>query len=208
MDPSTASAALSGSTRQAEGEKPIVLGHSWGALAAIAYGVQFPRHSAGLVLLSGFYFPRGRALLHFANIAVQPIIGPLVCRTILPPLFKLSGSLNWRAHFVPHKVPKEVVDYPFDLTSRSAQIRTFALECGLLEPGAADLAPHYRNLEVPIAILAGKGDHVLHSGEQSVRLHQHLPNSSLELLSDCGHMPHFTHLHEVLRAIDQVASAS
>lgn len=39
---------------------PVVLGHSWGALVAIALGVRKDYPIRGLVLASGYYFPTGR----------------------------------------------------------------------------------------------------------------------------------------------------
>ena len=41
-------------------ERPIVLGHSWGTLVALALALDHPEAVRGLVLLSGYYFPTGR----------------------------------------------------------------------------------------------------------------------------------------------------
>ena len=46
--------------------RPIVLGHSWGAAVALALGLNHPDAVRGLVLLSGYYYPtapRRRAVL-------------------------------------------------------------------------------------------------------------------------------------------------
>ena len=42
-------------------ERPIVLGHSWGSLVALAYALEFPDEVGGLVLAAGYYFPQERA---------------------------------------------------------------------------------------------------------------------------------------------------
>ena len=41
--------------------RPIVLGHSWGAAVALALGLNHPDAVRGLVLLSGYYYPTLRA---------------------------------------------------------------------------------------------------------------------------------------------------
>jgi pimeloyl-ACP methyl ester carboxylesterase len=41
-------------------ERPIVVGHSWGTLVALALALDHPQSVAGLVLASGYYFPTAR----------------------------------------------------------------------------------------------------------------------------------------------------
>ena len=38
-------------------ERPIVVGHSWGTLVALALSLRYPEDVKSLVLLSGYYFP-------------------------------------------------------------------------------------------------------------------------------------------------------
>ena len=42
-------------------ERPIVIGHSWGTMVSLALALDHPHDVRGLVLLSGYYFPTGRA---------------------------------------------------------------------------------------------------------------------------------------------------
>jgi pimeloyl-ACP methyl ester carboxylesterase len=42
-------------------ERPIVVGHSWGAMVALALAAYHPDCVAGLVLASGYYYPTARA---------------------------------------------------------------------------------------------------------------------------------------------------
>ena len=41
-------------------ERPVLVGHSWGSLVALAYAIRHRSDTAGLVLLSGYYFPTFR----------------------------------------------------------------------------------------------------------------------------------------------------
>ena len=40
--------------------RPVVVGHSWGTLVALALALDYPQALAGLVLASGYYFPTAR----------------------------------------------------------------------------------------------------------------------------------------------------
>src|SRR6185312_8428886 len=51
---------LSRALRELGVRKPIVLGHSWGTLIALAMAFEDPPSVAGLVLVSGYYFPQAR----------------------------------------------------------------------------------------------------------------------------------------------------
>src|SRR5689334_11225594 len=41
-------------------ERPVVVGHSWGTLVALTLALEYPRLVAGLVLVSGYYYPTPR----------------------------------------------------------------------------------------------------------------------------------------------------
>ena len=46
---------------QLDVSRPILVGHSWGTLVALEMALDNPLDTAGLVLLSGYYFPTARA---------------------------------------------------------------------------------------------------------------------------------------------------
>ena len=41
--------------------QPLVLGHSWGTLVAVALALKYPRNVRALILASGYYYPNARA---------------------------------------------------------------------------------------------------------------------------------------------------
>jgi pimeloyl-ACP methyl ester carboxylesterase len=54
-------------------ERPVVLGHSWGTMVAMALALRSSTALRGLVLLSGYYFPTARADV--------PILAPPGCQS-------------------------------------------------------------------------------------------------------------------------------
>jgi pimeloyl-ACP methyl ester carboxylesterase len=63
---------------------PVVLGHSWGTLVAIALALRSGYAVSGLMLVSGYYFPTSRMDLWFMSGPALPLFGDLMRYTISP----------------------------------------------------------------------------------------------------------------------------
>jgi pimeloyl-ACP methyl ester carboxylesterase len=74
-------------------EKPLVVGHSWGALVALAYAIHYPAQTAAILLLSGYYFPTKRLDVLFASLPAIPIVGEILRYTVWPLVGWLAGPL-------------------------------------------------------------------------------------------------------------------
>src|SRR5690349_18419793 len=65
-------------------ERPIIVGHSWGTLVALALALDHPDAVSGLVLLSGYYHPTLRADVPLFSLPAIPVIGDLIRYTVGP----------------------------------------------------------------------------------------------------------------------------
>jgi pimeloyl-ACP methyl ester carboxylesterase len=65
----------------------------------------------------------------------------------------------------------------------------------------------YRDIRVPVVIMAGTDDRYVNTGWNSVRLHRELRGSELTLAPGVGHMVHHIVPEEVMAAIDAAAAA-
>lgn len=104
---------------------PVVLGHSWGALVAIALGVRKDYPIRGLVLASGYYFPTGRLDVWLMSGPAVPILGDLVSYTVAPIISWaiLPGAL--RKIFAPRSVPQTFKnEFPASLVEPVPEIWT------------------------------------------------------------------------------------
>ena len=77
----------------------------------------------------------------------------------------------------------------------------------LLIPAAEAFHEQYRNLRIPVVIIAGAADRLINTDEQSVRLHRELPHSALHVVPGAGHMVHQTAPAVVLAAIHEAMIA-
>jgi len=72
-------------------------------------------------------------------------------------------------------------------------------------PAAAAMQDRYGELDVPTVILAGEGDTIVTTAEQSERLHQEISGSELEVLPGLGHMFHYAAVDRIEQAVAKLA---
>jgi pimeloyl-ACP methyl ester carboxylesterase len=187
-------------------ERPIVAGHSWGTLVAMALAVEHPTAVRGIVLLSGYYFPSLRLDVPLASGPAIPILGDLLRHTIAPLLGRLLAPALIAKVFAPSPVPASFGAFPVELSLRPSQLRASAEETAMMVPSAAALARRYREVAMPAVIVAGTGDRIVDFHRQSERLHRELARSSIEPVAGAGHMIHHIGPRQVLAAIDKAAA--
>src|SRR4030081_3572942 len=103
---------------------PVVLGHSWGALVAIAIGLRNDYPIRGLVLASGYYFPTLRWGVGVVSGPAIPVFGDLIRYTIGPILSLAILPMAFRKLFAPRSVPRDFkARFPASLTLRHTQMR-------------------------------------------------------------------------------------
>lgn len=188
-------------------QEPIVVGHSWGTLVAIALALDAPIGTRGLVLLAGYYFPGFRVDVALFSLAACPVAGALLRHTLLPLLGRVALPFAARKIFAPSPVPSRFAGFPIALSLRPSQIRATVQDTALMIPGAAALCRRYRKLAIPVTIMAGDGDRIVDSARQSKRLHDVLRGSDFRLVHGAGHMIHYVVPQEVAAAVERMAQA-
>lgn len=203
--PVTQAALFEQAFRQLDIDQPIVLGHSWGALVALALGLEFPQSLKGLVLMSGYFYPTRRPEIALTKITGVPLLGDLLRYTLSPWLVRSVWGLGLKNIFAPGPVPAHFKQFPVWLSLRPLSLRTAAEEFALLNPASDSLHGRYADLEPPCVILSGDGDRVLNPEDHSARLHAELKGSDYWVLPGVGHMPHHVEPQQVMAAIDLAA---
>ena len=194
--------------RQLGVERPVVVGHSWGALLAATYAIDYPADTGAVLLLSGYYFPSTRLDVAMAKVAAMPVLGDILRYTISPLLGWLTGPLVLKTVFAPSKVPERFKrKFPFSMALRPSQIRATAGDAALMNSSAARLSGRYEGLAMPVAIMAGRGDKIVDIGSQPQWLHALVTQSTLQLINGTGHMLHYENPGRVGETIEALCAA-
>ena len=186
----------------------MVVGHSWGAIVAFSLAARHPADTAGLVLLSGYYFWTLRPDALLVTAGAIPVLGDVLRHTVSPWLGRLLMPLQKRAMFSPAPVTARFErEYSDAMALRPSQIRATSVDGTLMIPGALGLRRHYDDLRMPVAIVAGDGDKVVRK-RSAERLHGEIAGSVLRIVEGAGHMVHHSAPRQVVEAIRSIAGTS
>ncbi len=192
---------------QLDVERPIVLGHSWGAMVALAMALEFPKYVRGITVMSGYYYPGSRPDVALLSAPAVPGLGSLLRHTIAP----LIGRLLWprlvKRMFAPAPVPERFQHLPKWMALRPSQLGASSAETALMVPAAARLSARYRELTMPVTIIAGSGDKIVNVDHHAVRLHAEVQHSELIIEEATGHMPHYADPALVMDAIERLEAS-
>ena len=182
-----------------------VLGHSWGALVALALALDHPERVRGLVVVSGFYFPAFRPDTLLLAAPAWPGVGWLMRHTISPIASRLMWPLLVRTAFGPPATPADIATLPKWKFLHPSRLEAAGFESAILAREAKKLSGRYHELAMPVMILAGTGDRVV-ALRQAERLHEAVGQSELVVVPRAGHMLHHFAPRRVLAAVHRVTA--
>ena len=185
-------------------EHPIVVGHSWGTLVALAMALDYPKYVRALTLVSGYYYPSARPDVPLMAAPALPGIGHLLRYTIAPLLGRMMWPLLIKRMFAPAQVPPRFNDLPKWMSLRPSQLGASASETAMMIPAAKRLSQRYSELTMPLAIIAGNGDKIVDVEHNALRLHEEVPHSELIVEVGAGHMPHYSDPARVMEAVERI----
>ena len=179
---------------------PIVLGHSWGSLVALAFALRYPGAIRSVALVSGYFFPTLRLDAPLLAPPGIPLLGDVLRFSVSPWVGRALWPVFLRVLFGPAQPPRPG-PVPAWLALRPAQLKAVGAESLLTVPAAFALSRRYQELTAPMCIVAGAQDRYVSPRSHSVRLSRMLPHSRLLLVPEGGHMVHHTHGGEVVSAL-------
>lgn len=192
--------------RQMGVDRPVVVGHSLGTIVALALAERHQADVAAIVVLSGCYFWTLRPDVLLVMPGALPVLGDLLGYTVSPLLGWLQMPMLKWSIFSPARITERFqAEYSTAMALRPSQIRAASVDGALMIQGAQALRDRYKNLNLPLVIIAGEGDMIVFK-RMSERLHACIPNSVLHIVQGAGHMVHHYAPHRVVEAIESVAN--
>lgn len=199
-------AILAQATGQIIGDTPpLVLGQSYGGGVALAWGLDHP--AAALVLVSGVAMPwTGPLDLQYrvttswlGDRLVVPLITAFVPDSHVS---RVIGSI-----FAPQPVPPGYAEHTGPgLILRRESFRANARQRANLLAEIEAQHTRYDTLTLPIEVVHGDADTIVPIGVHAGPFLDKVPQTHLDMISGAGHMPHQTHLRDVIAAIDRAAA--
>ncbi|GJE58306.1 alpha/beta fold hydrolase [Methylobacterium trifolii] len=172
-------------------ERPIVVGHSFGATVALCYGLLYPERTGGIVALAPLCFPELRL--------EQALFGPrfpLVAGTALASvLAKVADPvllpLLWRAIFLPQTMPMAFARrFPAGYASGPDRMIAEGEDAMSVWPALTRLALSYGSCRVPVRILGGSADVVVNNAAHGSAAARLIPGARFRWMPGIGHMLH------------------
>lgn len=185
-------------------EAPVLVGHSLGGAAALAYALEYPRETAGILLINGYVTPFEGPPDIIHRIPAIPVLGPLYLYMLVRPLGNCFKGAIGRKVFHPEPPVENFLEASTALAMRPSHFRANAEDIRLLNKTLGLMIPRYAELRCPVLMLAGDCDPVAPVERHACRIAAAVPHAELRMLRAAGHQPCFSRKAEVLRAIDDL----
>jgi len=204
--PRQQAAFLQDAARQIGVDRALVVGHSFGASVAMAWALEDPTMTAGLLLLAGATMPWPGALNPTYRINAHPIAG----RIAAPLASAWSSDAYIRrvlaAIFAPQPIPDGyMAHFGHRLSTRRDVLRANAKQVIGLFPHVAAMSGQYQTITAPVTMLHGTEDRIVPAHIHSGPLVHLLRDPCLKLLDGIGHMPHHAAPEIVTDTLDRLA---
>ena len=177
-------------------DKAILIGNSAGGLTALEVAIAHPERVVGLVMVDAAIYMNDSENLLFKILTKTPQgrhLGPLVSRSFLGN----SGNLLELAWYDPSKLTPDVIEgYEKPLKAKDWDRALWELT---LARERFDIAT-VKQVEIPTLVLSGDSDRIV-PVENAVRLAADLPNATLHIFAETGHVPHEERPQEFLEVV-------
>jgi pimeloyl-ACP methyl ester carboxylesterase len=203
--PAEQAALLAAAARELGAERPIVVGHSFGGIVAMAWALD--QDPAAVVMLAGVALPWPGELGWLYQVNGTAIGGGIVAPAISAwaPRGILRDSVA--ATFAPQAMPEGYADHIGTyMPVRLPAFRANARQVNTLRPHVVEMEKRYPGLTLPIEIVHGDADTTVPIAVHSGPLSRLVGSATLTVLPGVGHMPHHADPNAAIAAIDRAAA--
>ncbi len=183
---------------------PVILGQSYGGSVALAWALDGgPR---ALVLVGSPSMPWPGKLDPWYRLT-STVVGrglavPLASAWV-PDSYVRAATATV---FAPDPVPEGYDAWlGAALTLRRETLATNVAQVNALREELVTMVPRYPSLALPVELIHGDADTIVPLDIHSLPLSKLLPDATLTVIPGVGHMPHHSHVDEVVAAIDRAA---
>ncbi|MGG7568295.1 alpha/beta fold hydrolase [Rhodovulum sp. DZ06] len=189
-------------------ENAVVIGHSWGASVAMAWALQAPEATRGVVTIGGATMPwdKSEGLL-------DPILESAPATALKGALARAMIGLDGGEEvaeriFKPQAAPEGYIAHVGGpLILRPASFRANSQDIDRLHGALAEQAQGYAALDVPVRALHGAEDEITWPSIHATGMAALLPRGEARIVDGIGHMLHHARPDLVMDALAEVTAA-
>ncbi|MEQ6247941.1 alpha/beta hydrolase [Sulfitobacter sp. HNIBRBA3233] len=187
-------------------DRPVVVGHSFGGIVAMAWALNRPETTGAVVMLAGVANPWPGSLgWNYTVVGSGPGGGLLVpVASAFVPGGYVDSSIE--SIFAPQPAPDGYAQHVgAPLVLRRESLRANAQQVNYLRPHVVKMSARYPDLTLPVEIVHGDADTIVPLDIHARPLSQQVPGAVLTVLEGIGHMPHHAAPEQSAAAIDRAA---
>jgi len=178
-------------------DKAILVGNSAGGSVAVLTALRYPERVSALVLVDAAIYSGGSPSLLRPLFQTPQMrrLGPLFVRSIA----RWGEDFGRSAWHDPSRLTPEIwagYKKPLQAQNWDRALWEFTASSQPLH-----LSEQLDQLRLPVLVITGDDDRIVPTA-QSIRLAGELPNASLQVIANCGHVPHEECPEPFLRAVN------
>jgi len=208
-DPAVQARALMAAARAMGIERPILVGHSWGAAVALAWAIADPKNVAGIVTVSGTIMPWSKQPILAERLGLDALLVGAYFNYVRATAARDGVRRFVTRIFRPQTPPDGYTDYvggplalrPQSLAANKEDVRS-------LNAALRRMQTSYGALDMPIEVISGTEDFIIEPDRQPIPFTRQVRTARLTLLDGVGHMAHQVApdaLHDALDRLDPPA---
>ena len=187
--------------------RAIILAHSLAGVVALNMALDHKDTVAGLVLVSPVSHPWPGGINWTYRVGAHPVWGPLFAHLLVMPAGLLRMPASVAGIFSPAAAPPDFLESTAAaLVLRPREYQDNAQDVASLYDFVVTQAPRYGEITAPVAVITGDTDSVVLRHIHSDGLARNIKGTSLLVIMNEGHAPHFGHAAEVVAAVEEVAA--
>lgn len=167
-------------------ERAILVGSSAGGSISMQVVLAYPDRVSALVLVDAMVYHGGGAPSWLLPALSSPQLRHLAPLALRPMLARGRNMLKLAWHN-PDLIPPNMIEYylkPFKVNDWDKALWEFTLASRPI-----DLDKRLGEITLPVLVITGDDDHIVPTAD-SLRLARELPDASLKVIQNAGHLPH------------------
>jgi pimeloyl-ACP methyl ester carboxylesterase len=186
-------------------KKPVLVGHSWGAIVALEWASEYPDELLGVVSVSGVNMPYSKLVEWLALAGILEPAVEIYSSNIASIHFSSLIERFSQKVFTPQEIPKGYLQkVGVDLIRRDHTILANSEDLAQTAIALATLAEKYPRLTLPVEVIHGEEDVFVRASLHAYDFVTQLPNANLTILKGVGHMAHHADPYSVRSAIERI----